>query len=163
MRDIIHRTTRSRMADGAKLISISSRDLYTKSNYQDFQRFQEVDLSLAADVPTGALIGLAACDGFTGLSAASGAAAGIVSGDPHVIDRIAIGGTSGDGSTVSKSFTVTATSTVGDLLSAINGSESGYGANTLSTHTFTHRLLIRVGESWVDLWASLQFRTYLCW
>ena len=45
-------------------------------------------------------------------------------------DRIAIGGTSGDGSTVSKSFTVTATSTVGDLLSAINGSESGYGANS---------------------------------
>lgn len=51
-----------------------------------------VHLSLAADVPTGALTGLAACDGFTGLSAASGAAAGIVSGDPHVIDRIAIGG-----------------------------------------------------------------------
>ena len=49
MRDIIHRTTRSRMAAGAKLISISSRDLYTKSNYQDFQRYQEVDLSLAAD------------------------------------------------------------------------------------------------------------------
>ena len=45
-------------------------------------------------------------------------------------DRIAIGGTGGDGSTVSKSFTVTATSTVGDLLSAINGSESGYGANS---------------------------------
>ena len=32
-----------------KLISISSVELNTKSNYQDFQRFQSVDMSMAAD------------------------------------------------------------------------------------------------------------------
>jgi acetolactate synthase I/II/III large subunit len=32
-----------------KLISISSVDLNTKSNYQDFQRFQAVDISMAGD------------------------------------------------------------------------------------------------------------------
>ena len=32
-----------------KLISISSVELNTKSNYQDFQRFQSVDISMAAD------------------------------------------------------------------------------------------------------------------
>src|SRR3974390_1044790 len=34
---------------GTKLISISSGDYYLKSNYQDFQRFQPVDLSIAGD------------------------------------------------------------------------------------------------------------------
>jgi acetolactate synthase-1/2/3 large subunit len=34
---------------GAKLITISSLDLLTKSNYQDFGRYNEVDLSIAAD------------------------------------------------------------------------------------------------------------------
>ena len=34
---------------GAKLISISSWDLYTKSNYQDFQRYPEIDIAIAAD------------------------------------------------------------------------------------------------------------------
>ena len=34
---------------GVKLISISSRDYYLKSNYQDFQRFQPVDVSIAGD------------------------------------------------------------------------------------------------------------------
>ena len=33
----------------AKLISISALELYIKSNYQDFQRFQEFDISMAAD------------------------------------------------------------------------------------------------------------------
>ena len=33
----------------AKLINISALDLYTKSNYQDFQRFQEFDIAMAAD------------------------------------------------------------------------------------------------------------------
>ena len=33
----------------AKLISISSVELLTKSNYQDFQRFQSVDISMPAD------------------------------------------------------------------------------------------------------------------
>jgi acetolactate synthase-1/2/3 large subunit len=40
---------RSITKPGAKLISINSSDLFFKSNYQNFQRFQEVDLSLAAD------------------------------------------------------------------------------------------------------------------
>ncbi|HEY1472563.1 MAG TPA: thiamine pyrophosphate-binding protein [Pseudolabrys sp.] len=34
---------------GTKLISISSVELITKSNYQDFQRFQSVDVSMPAD------------------------------------------------------------------------------------------------------------------
>jgi acetolactate synthase-1/2/3 large subunit len=34
---------------GTKLISITAGDLFLRSNYQDFQRFQEVDLSIAAD------------------------------------------------------------------------------------------------------------------
>ena len=33
----------------AKLISISTGDLYIKSNYQDFERYQDVDLAMAAD------------------------------------------------------------------------------------------------------------------
>src|SRR5207244_4288251 len=34
---------------GAKLISIGAGDYYIKSNYQDFQRFQPVDVSIAGD------------------------------------------------------------------------------------------------------------------
>jgi thiamine pyrophosphate-dependent acetolactate synthase large subunit-like protein len=34
---------------GTKLISIGSADYYLKSNYQDFQRFQPVDISVAGD------------------------------------------------------------------------------------------------------------------
>jgi acetolactate synthase I/II/III large subunit len=33
----------------AKLISINSNDLFLKSNYQDFERYQAVDLAMAAD------------------------------------------------------------------------------------------------------------------
>ena len=40
---------RSRVKPGAKIISISSLDLFTRSNYQDGGRYQEVDLALAAD------------------------------------------------------------------------------------------------------------------
>ncbi len=47
--DQLHRATHSVAKSGVKLISISSRDLYIKSNYQDFQRFPEVDLSIGAD------------------------------------------------------------------------------------------------------------------
>jgi thiamine pyrophosphate-dependent acetolactate synthase large subunit-like protein len=36
----------------AKLISISTEDLYSKSNYQDFQRYTEIDIDIAADVET---------------------------------------------------------------------------------------------------------------
>ncbi len=43
---------RSRIKPGTKLISISSVELNTKANYQDFQRFQAVDISMAADAET---------------------------------------------------------------------------------------------------------------
>jgi acetolactate synthase-1/2/3 large subunit len=49
MTDQLVRTTRSDLKPGTRLISISTDDLYMKSNYQDFQRFQEVDLAIAAD------------------------------------------------------------------------------------------------------------------
>ena len=37
------------MKPGAKLISISSYDLYLKSNYQDFQRYMPADMAIAGD------------------------------------------------------------------------------------------------------------------
>jgi len=37
---------------GAKIISISSADLFIKSNFQNFQRFEAVDLAIAADAAT---------------------------------------------------------------------------------------------------------------
>ena len=40
---------RSKIKPDTKLISISSVELLTKSNYQDFQRFQSVDVSMPAD------------------------------------------------------------------------------------------------------------------
>jgi acetolactate synthase-1/2/3 large subunit len=39
----------SKIKPGTKLISISSVDTLTKSNYQDFQRFQSIDISMPAD------------------------------------------------------------------------------------------------------------------
>jgi thiamine pyrophosphate-dependent acetolactate synthase large subunit-like protein len=48
-RDSLHRSSRSRVRPGTKLISITSVDLYTKSNFQDFQRYPEVDVAMAAD------------------------------------------------------------------------------------------------------------------
>src|ERR1035437_9676409 len=48
-RDQLQRSYRATTKAGAKLISITSNDLYLKSNYQDFQRFPEVDLAIAAD------------------------------------------------------------------------------------------------------------------
>ena len=44
-----HGIQESRIKPGTKLISISSVDLNTKANYQDFQRFQVVDVQMAAD------------------------------------------------------------------------------------------------------------------
>jgi len=41
--------TRSRLKAGAKTISISSISLYMKSNFQDFQQYEDVDLPIAAD------------------------------------------------------------------------------------------------------------------
>src|SRR5580698_2187706 len=48
-RDQLHRTSQPLTKSGVKLVSISSTDLNTKSNYQDFQRFPDLDLSMAAD------------------------------------------------------------------------------------------------------------------
>ena len=49
MRDALHKTTRSRVRPGTRLISITASDLFTKSNFQDFQRYPEVDVAMAAD------------------------------------------------------------------------------------------------------------------
>ncbi|HEY6359687.1 MAG TPA: thiamine pyrophosphate-dependent enzyme [Vicinamibacterales bacterium] len=49
VRDALHRTSRSFLKPGAKLISITASDLMTKANYQDFQRYPEVDVAMAAD------------------------------------------------------------------------------------------------------------------
>jgi thiamine pyrophosphate-dependent acetolactate synthase large subunit-like protein len=51
-KDQLHRTSRLLTKPGAKLISITVDDLYIKSNYQDFQRYAEVDLNMAADAET---------------------------------------------------------------------------------------------------------------
>jgi acetolactate synthase-1/2/3 large subunit len=48
-RDQQERSSRSIIKPTAKVVSISSNDLYMRSNYQDFQRFAEVDLAVAAD------------------------------------------------------------------------------------------------------------------
>src|ERR1700675_3312852 len=48
-RDQLHRSSEPIIKKDAKLISISASDLYMKSNYQDFQRYTEVDLAMAAD------------------------------------------------------------------------------------------------------------------
>ena len=39
----------TRIKPGTKLISINASELLTKSNFQDFQRYQSVDISMAAD------------------------------------------------------------------------------------------------------------------
>jgi len=49
MRDQLERTSRPGTKAGAKLVTISATDLTSKSNYQDFQRYAEVDLALAGD------------------------------------------------------------------------------------------------------------------
>ncbi len=48
-RDQLHRSSAPITRKDVKLISITASDLYTKSNYQDFQRYTEVDLAMAAD------------------------------------------------------------------------------------------------------------------
>jgi thiamine pyrophosphate-dependent acetolactate synthase large subunit-like protein len=48
-RDALHRSSRSRIRPGTRLISINSVDLFAKSNFQDFQRYPEVDVAMAAD------------------------------------------------------------------------------------------------------------------
>jgi acetolactate synthase-1/2/3 large subunit len=48
-RDQIERTSRSSVKSTAKIITISSDDLFIKANYQDFQRYNEADIAIAAD------------------------------------------------------------------------------------------------------------------
>lgn len=48
-RDQLHRTSKPITKDGAKRISIGVGDLFIKANYQDFERFADVDLAIAAD------------------------------------------------------------------------------------------------------------------
>ena len=48
-RDQLQRTSKSIINEGTKLISITAGDLYMKGNYQDIQRYPEVDLAIAAD------------------------------------------------------------------------------------------------------------------
>jgi len=48
-RDQLERTSKPITKPGVKLVSITSTDLFTKSNYQDFQRYAGVDLAIAAD------------------------------------------------------------------------------------------------------------------
>ncbi len=47
--DLFSTVRQIRQRGNPKLISITAGDLYTKSNYQNFQRYTEVDLSIAAD------------------------------------------------------------------------------------------------------------------
>jgi acetolactate synthase-1/2/3 large subunit len=49
LRDALVRTSRSRIKPGTKLISVNANDLHIKGNYQDFQRYPEVDVAMAAD------------------------------------------------------------------------------------------------------------------
>jgi len=49
LRDQLHRTTRPLTKADAKLVTITTGDLYIRSNYQDFRRMAEVDLAIAAD------------------------------------------------------------------------------------------------------------------
>ena len=48
-RDSLVRTSRSIVKPGTRLISVTALDLATKGNYQDFQRYPEVDIAMAAD------------------------------------------------------------------------------------------------------------------
>jgi acetolactate synthase-1/2/3 large subunit len=47
--DRIVRSSEPRYRKTAKLVTLGSRSLYMKSNYQDFGRYQEVDLDIAGD------------------------------------------------------------------------------------------------------------------
>jgi thiamine pyrophosphate-dependent acetolactate synthase large subunit-like protein len=48
-REQLHRSSELLTQPGAKVISIAAWDLLSKSNYQDFQRYTEVDIAMAAD------------------------------------------------------------------------------------------------------------------
>jgi len=48
-RDQQHRATRPLTKPGTRLVTITTGDLYIRSNYQDFRRLADVDLAIAAD------------------------------------------------------------------------------------------------------------------
>ena len=48
-RDSLVRSSRSITKPAAKLISIAAGDLFVKANYQDIQRYRDVDIAMAAD------------------------------------------------------------------------------------------------------------------
>jgi acetolactate synthase-1/2/3 large subunit len=52
MRDQLERTVSSKVKQGVKIISISTRDLLVHSNYQDFQRYVGADINITADAQT---------------------------------------------------------------------------------------------------------------
>ena len=49
LRDRVHRDAVRRARPGARVISIGTNDLFTKSNYQSFQRYFPSDLAIAGD------------------------------------------------------------------------------------------------------------------
>jgi len=49
LRDQLYRTTRRVARPDARLVSITTGDLYIRANYQDFRRMQELDIAIAAD------------------------------------------------------------------------------------------------------------------
>src|SRR5205809_4069965 len=49
VRDQLERSTRPVIKKDTNLVSITANDLYLKSNYQDFQRYTELDMAIAAD------------------------------------------------------------------------------------------------------------------
>jgi acetolactate synthase-1/2/3 large subunit len=51
-RDRIVRASQPIYRSGTKIITLGTRDLYMKSNYQDFGRFNDVDLAIAGDGET---------------------------------------------------------------------------------------------------------------
>jgi len=54
--DRIVRSSRPTYKNGAKIVTLGSRDLYLKANYQDFGRYQEVDLAIAGDAEASLLM-----------------------------------------------------------------------------------------------------------
>jgi thiamine pyrophosphate-dependent acetolactate synthase large subunit-like protein len=49
MEDSVEMARSSRLKQGAKLINISMADVYIRANYQDFMRYQPVDIAIGAD------------------------------------------------------------------------------------------------------------------
>jgi acetolactate synthase-1/2/3 large subunit len=48
-RDQLHRTSRSLLKPGTKTVAVTSADQFIRSNYQNFQRFTDVDLEISGD------------------------------------------------------------------------------------------------------------------